>query len=321
MRLVTVAAALTVVSCGGGFPTLPAPPDGGSDASGDDAPADVTDASDAAVAACDPTKPFGAPVGLAGADLATSFEYAPTFSPDELTMWFSALRPPDASPAYTHIFVATRPSIQAPFGASSFVASLNGSGNDSDPCLSADGLTMLWESDRAASGSNQGDIYIATRSNTAVDFSGPTAVSAVNAGGADDIQPALDADGSLWLASNRSTSTGYDLFRAPAGVGSFQPPAPVTELNTTADDWSPTLSSDGLTIYFASSRPGGAGKNDIYVATRVSLTSPFSNVQNVAELNGPNDELPHWLSADGCRLYLEQQNGNTFELFVATRPK
>jgi len=49
------------------------------------------------------------------------------------------------------------------------------------------------------------------------------------------------------------------------GVGAAQT---VTELSGTTEEIPVDLSADGCTIYFASSRPGGAGGYDLYSAQR-----------------------------------------------------
>jgi WD40-like Beta Propeller Repeat len=60
----------------------------------------------------------------------------------------------------------------------------------------------------------------------------------------------------IW-ASTRTTVT------AP-----WSTPVAVTALNTSFGEIHPALDLDGLTIYFASNRPGGSGGNDLYMATR-----------------------------------------------------
>ncbi len=49
----------------------------------------------------------------------------------------------------------------------------------------------------------------------------------------------------------------------------FGAPVPLTTLNTTTQDASPSFSPDGQTLYFASTRAGGVGSYDIYAATRM----------------------------------------------------
>jgi len=302
---------IEAAACGGGFPSLTGAPDASEESASDVASEKpVEDAG-----ACDLQKPFGAAAPLAGADLASGFDYAPTLTNDELTLLFSSLR--DDSGTFSHIYETSRPSTASAFGTSAAI-SVNGPTNDSDPALTPDGLTLYFQSDRAG---NMGDIYVATRSSLGADFGSVASVDAVNTAD-DDTQPALDVDGSLWLASTRAGGQGgYDLFRAAPSAGTFAAPVAETELNSTEDDWSPTLTADGLTIFFASTRGGGQGGYDIYFASRPSIADPFSTPQPLSELNTGENELPHWLSRDGCRLYLERSQGNAYEMYVATRGK
>src|SRR5690348_4943671 len=61
-------------------------------------------------------------------------------------------------------------------------------------------------------------------------------------------------------------------------------------VNTASDDQRPALSKDGLSLIFASNRPGGAGGTDLWVSQRDSLDSPWEKPQNVTALNSPFDD-------------------------------
>ena len=45
----------------------------------------------------------------------------------------------------------------------------------------------------------------------------------------------------------------------------------------------PAVTSDELTIYFSSNRPGGQGDYDIWKATRANINEPFSNITNLGK--------------------------------------
>ncbi|MDR1006131.1 MAG: OmpA family protein [Bacteroidales bacterium] len=65
----------------------------------------------------------------------------------------------------------------------------------------------------------------------------------------------------------------------------------------------PAVTSDELTIYFASDRPGGEGDYDLWKATRKSVDEPFGNVQNLGKvINTPGKEEFPILRTD-TRLY------------------
>jgi hypothetical protein len=64
------------------------------------------------------------------------------------------------------------------------------------------------------------------------------------------------------------------------------------ELNTPFVDGCPTLARDGRTLYMASSRPGGEGGLDIWVASRESEEAPWSEPVNLGRpVNTDADEF------------------------------
>jgi hypothetical protein len=75
-------------------------------------------------------------------------------------------------------------------------------------------------------------------------------------------------------------------------------------VNSTAGDNDPTLSADGLSLYFASDRPGGLGGSDIWVARRASPHSPWEAPVNLgAPINMTVDDRTPALSVDGHILF------------------
>lgn len=53
------------------------------------------------------------------------------------------------------------------------------------------------------------------------------------------------------------------------GNGTWSKPEYLDALNTPYDEFGPSLDPDGVTLYFASARPGGEGSSDIYVTKRL----------------------------------------------------
>ncbi len=86
--------------------------------------------------------------------------------------------------------------------------------------------------------------------------------------------------------------------------GSYSPGVAVTELNTTFEDQQPNVSSDGLTIVFASNRDGNM---DIFMATRATTEDAWSAPRNLSvQLNFPTKgsaETRPSISWDLQRLY------------------
>jgi hypothetical protein len=68
-----------------------------------------------------------------------------------------------------------------------------------------------------------------------------------------------------------------------------------------------------------------AGKYDLFVARRTTPTGTFATPTLVPELNDANaavSDVPSWISADDCRLYLTSDRasvGGPSDVYVATR--
>jgi hypothetical protein len=95
---------------------------------------------------------------------------------------------------------------------------------------------------------------------------------------------------------------------------------PATKLSlsvTGASDETPRFSADGLTLYFASGRAGGAGDLDIYSVTRLSLAAAWSAPAPVA---GPNTAaLEKWYSPCGDQ-YLVIVGGDIAQGAIGAAP-
>ncbi|MEK7719250.1 MAG: OmpA family protein, partial [Bacteroidota bacterium] len=69
----------------------------------------------------------------------------------------------------------------------------------------------------------------------------------------------------------------------------------------------PSLSADGETLLFVSSRKGGMGKMDIWKAEKIGVSPDgipqFGNVSNVSELNTSGNDISPFLHADGKTLF------------------
>ena len=75
-------------------------------------------------------------------------------------------------------------------------------------------------------------------------------------------------------------------------------------INTPYGEHNPVLSKDGLSLYFASDRPGGSGGWDLYVARRTTLDAPWDAPENLGSaINSGSFELAPYLSRDGHWLY------------------
>jgi len=94
-------------------------------------------------------------------------------------------------------------------------------------------------------------------------------------------------------------------------------------VNSAAGDMNPALSPDELSLYFVSTRAGGFGGADIWVARRPSLDSPWEEPVNLGPgVNGPGIEASPSISIDGHLLFFSSdrpggQGSN--DIYVARR--
>jgi len=291
-----------------------------------DGPVDLDAASDAASDApvktrCDPRKPFGAPAIVASLNT-TSDDSTPRLSPDELTVYLASMRPGHLGGG--SIYVARRTSRSDPFGTPALLPVVNTTnGTIYHPAVTGDGLRIFLQ----VAGGGPTDLYLGTRTTTAVEFSTPAPLANVNSGSFELI-PFISADGvHLLFASNRSGA--FLLYESTANAGVFGAATLVPGVgsgNGAAVDTAPVLSGDLLSLYFASTRVDTASTSyDLFVARRTTPTGPFGTPTLVAELNDANaaaSDVPSWLSADDCRLYLTSDRltpGGGFDVYVATR--
>ncbi|MBI4583762.1 MAG: PD40 domain-containing protein [Planctomycetes bacterium] len=115
-----------------------------------------------------------------------------------------------------------------------------------------------------------------------------------------------DTQGRLWVARRESR---WDEEGNPVPFGD---PEPVDEVNNTVQDGSPEISADGLELFLASRRPGGAGDVDIWVARRErdDPSVPFEEPVPVEGLvNTPYQETHPSISSDGKWLFFSDTPG------------
>ncbi len=97
-------------------------------------------------------------------------------------------------------------------------------------------------------------------------------------------------------------------------------PVPVTEVNTELADWTPFLSFDGLSLYFARVRTDTFCCAQIFEATRQEPYGPFTSVNEVLSSSGQR-VLGPWVSPDNLRMYYFEQTQipTLWELKVSER--
>lgn len=255
--------------------------------------------------------PWSAPQAIA--ELNTSnFEAMPRLSPDELAIYFHSQRAGGSGDR--DLWTATRTSTTAPFGTPVNLTQLNTTAADRDPAPAGDGLAIVFSSARTGSL----DLYGATRASLAQPFSAPVPLAGVNTTGTEYFA-FLSADGlTLYWSSTRGGDADLWYATRPTTASDFGTPTNRSDVSSTAGEFAPVLSGDGLELYFASNR---SGDTDIWVSTRADTASAFGTPVRIPELStAGNEDLPAWLSPDKQRLYLSSGVvSTTAALYVATR--
>jgi serine/threonine protein kinase/Tol biopolymer transport system component len=116
----------------------------------------------------------------------------------------------------------------------------------------------------------------------------------------------------LWVAKRSSIQEAWG---EPQNLGSV--------VNSLSWDHAPSLTEDGLSLYFSSTRPGGRGEIDIWVSTRKTSAHDWEMPKNLGPVVNSEawDDSPS-ISADGLELYLcarKYENRGYLDMWRTTR--
>ncbi len=245
---------------------------------------------------------FGPPVHL-GAPLNTAdSDGSPSISADELTLYFDSDRP--GGSGSWDIWMATRSAKDQPWGTPQNVGwPVNTWNTEAQPDISADGLSLFFMSDRAG-GYGGRDLWVATRRTPDDPWGIPVNLGPrVNSAGSEG-QPSISADGlQLYFHSNRSGGF-QDLWVTTRQTidSDWETPNYVVGVNSALLDQGPGISSNGLALFFESTRSGGAAPN-IYVSTRPTVADHWQTPIYIDAINSSWRDADPDLSFDGRTLY------------------
>jgi Tol biopolymer transport system component len=254
---------------------------------------------------------FGAVESLGPLVNSAAFDGSPTVSRDETELFFTSERK-----GQQDLFVSTRPSRDAAWHEPMNLTSLidDPMAGDFSLRLSSDGMALYFASNRS-SGFGKADMYVATRASRQQPWG-----AATNLGGqlnteAFEAFPTPSADGTM-LYFNRSTtfdSQDSDIWMStrlgPESRWSVPQRVP-GGINSERAEFSPSLSMDGKTLYFASQR---SGTIDIWVSTRGDRSQEWSMPRRLGpEVNIPGAmTLAPFVSDDQRSLYFMSARPDT----------
>jgi hypothetical protein len=270
---------------------------------------DSADAGDGDGAPCDPSTPFESVMALPVVNTPANEAY-PTLTDDELTMYFQ--RGPASG---NHSFyVAQRSSTAVDFGQPVAVAELNDGAFNTHASITANGDTIFFSTFPSGGAF---ELRVSTRGSTGR-FGPAATIPALDSFGGESAPSVFARGEELWFSTD--ADAGYH-FRRTTRLpnGAFTAPQAVSDLDTPDGEFVIASSRDGLTVYIGTQRQGGLGDVDIWVARRQSRSTAFKAAAFVPSASSIAVDLPSWLSADNCRLYLTSARLGTDDIFVATR--
>jgi Tol biopolymer transport system component len=117
------------------------------------------------------------------------------------------------------------------------------------------------------------------------------------------------------LVCDLAVAQEFSGWSAPVNLG--------PSINSEFSEFHSAISADALSFFFASDRPGGFGRNDLWVTQRPNRNSDWGPAQNLgSNFNTPLDEASPELSRDGHWLYFSSdglEGGHTFQIYAAFR--
>ena len=180
--------------------------------------------------------------------------------------------------------------------------------------LSADGLSLYFSS-RRPGGEGHNDIWVSTRATKEDDWAAPVNLGPPINSSAAEVNPCISADGlelyfndhptgprpgslgdgTIWVTRRATVSDAWGI---PENLG--------PTINTSSAEAFPSLSADGLSLFFGSSwpNPGSASDWDLYVTRRATVDEAWSEPVNLGEtVNSASTDAFSGISADNLTLF------------------
>lgn len=152
-------------------------------------------------------------------------------------------------------------------------------------------------------------------------FSPPTLVQAISDPNADDEDPTFTGDlRELYFSSDRAGDSDIWVSRRASPADPWGTPTLVGELSSSAIDRSPSVSLDGLSIWFTTDRELFRGR--IWHSTRASTQVAWATPTPVSELASPSfDSAPSIDAAETTMFFssLHQNSTTGIDIYSSTR--
>jgi hypothetical protein len=266
---------------------------------------------------------FSTPTNLGPAVNSSVWDYDSCISADGLLLFFGSTR--NGGSGDSDLWVAMRATIDDPWEEPvNLGPKVNTEYADADPTISTDGLSLFFRSNRP-DGYGGTDLWTTTRATRDSEWSMPVNLGPDINTEYDEGDPSISADGLLlyfcdygfpetkprpggngggdiWVTKRATPS---DPWGEPVNLGPL--------VNTAFHEYAPSISADGLMLFFDSDRPGGLGQFDLWVATRKTQNDPWDEPMHLgSKANSPEEERDPSISADGAILYFNSDQSGGY---------
>jgi hypothetical protein len=262
----------------------------------------------------------------------SALDAGPAVSKNGTSLYFNSNRP--GGVGGNDIWVSQWDSVTQAWGIpANLGAVVNSTGIDAGAALSRDEHWLFFQSDRPG-GSGALDIWVSYRQHIHDDFGwqpavnlGPGVNSAFEDTGAGYFENDDSGARQLFFASNRPGGLGqFDIYVSELlPDDTFGPASLVPELSSPLTEVDPSITFDGLEVFFFSGRPVSFGGIDLWTATRDTVFDPWSTPTNLGPLvnTAATDTQPS-IASDRETLYFVSNRAGGFgdlDLYVTTRTK
>ncbi len=186
--------------------------------------------------------------------------------------------------------------------------------HNGDFVISGDDKTMLYQVKTETDGLLASDIWKAEIKASGWGDQAPLP-SPVNS--QDDESYASDtADGTIYLFSNRRGGKGrFDLYMCRSKDGRYGDAVNLESLNTEYNEWDPFISPDGRYLIFCSTKPGGLGRDDIYIAFKGAGGQWGPPMNMGPEVNSAGSENRPYVTRDGKYFFFTSTRNGSRDTF------
>jgi len=247
---------------------------------------------------------FSTPTRIEGLSALMADDDDVSFSADRLFVAFNSNRGGGGD-----IWSSTRASIDDEWTEPVLEQALSSADQESTVGVSADGLSVVFGSNRTGSLGGR-DVYLSTRDDRDAPWSTPINVTSLNST-ATDAANWISNDHSLVLLDSRRDGESRLYVATLASSGDYDV-VEISELTSGDGEFAGRFAANRLVLTFHSDRPTGVGNGDIYIAKRDSINQPFGTPTLFEDINSPALDEDAWLSDDLCYIAFttDDENGD-----------